>query len=267
MPIISILLIFVLVASGCKRTPEPLRATTSSAPTLSATASSKRPSSGGLRLDYALEVDPGAPADAAAQAMRVVKRRLDALNLEADVYLVGETIRVDLPGITSENAERVRRELTIGKLEIREVDDSLVPADPLPKGTLELPATMLDGSTKPVRIRPGGIGSASVEDASVRNTQFGIVVDVRFNPEGAAAFAKMSRDNVDKPLAIVLDGKVVSMPIVKTPITDGRVQITMGFGDPAQQLADAEALVRALKAGAIHGRLVLESEILVPPLN
>jgi len=220
---------------------------------------------GGLRLEYVLEADPGAPADAIKQAQSVIKRRLDALGVQANVSVIGKHLVLDLPGTTAETVEAVRHEVAIGKLEIRELDDGPTPADKLPPpGTLELPATMLDGSTKLVRLRPGGLGSAQVEDADVRMTDMGVVVDVRFNAAGAAKFEKLTRDNLDKPIAIVLDGKIMTMPVVKTPIVGGRVQITMGGVDREKQRAEAEALVRALEAGALHGKLVLESEYTVP---
>lgn len=224
------------------------------------------PKSGGVRLTYGLELDATAPQNAREQAREVIKRRLEALHIEANVNVVGDSIHVDLGGLTAETANSVKQELILGKLEIREVDDGPAP-ETLPKGTLETTATMFDGQQKQVRLRPGGIGPGHVEDASVVKEDMGYAVDVRFNALGAALLEKMSRDNINRPLAILLDNKVVSMPIVKTPLVDGRAHITMATGDLEKQRMEAESLVRALKSGALPGRLVLESEIVVPPLR
>lgn len=224
------------------------------------------PKSGGVRLSYGLELDADAPKSAREQAQAVIKRRLAALDVAAEVNIFGESIHVDLGGMTAEKAESVRKELALGKLEIREIDDGPAP-DSLPKGTLETTATMVDGRQKQVRIRPGGIGPGHVEDASVLKDDLGYSVDVRLNGPGANLLEKMSRDSINRPLAIVLDGKVISMPIVKTPLTDGRARVTMGSGDLEKQRIEAEALVRALKSGALPGRLVLESINVIPPFR
>lgn len=54
-------------------------------------------------------------------------------------------------------------------------------------------------------------------------------------PEAAAAFAKVTGDNLGRRLAIVLDGKLYSAPVIQSPITGGRGQIT-------GQFSSAEAL-------------------------
>lgn len=243
---LGLLLGVVVLLGACRREPDP--------------------KSGGARLSYGLELDANAPKNAREQAQAVIKRRLEAAKVDADVHIVGESIYVDITGATAETAESVQRDLALGKLEIREIDDGPAP-DPLPKGTLEAKATMFDGQEKLVRIRPGGIGPGNVEDASVQKDDMGYSVDIRLNATGAASLDKLSRDNLNRPLAIVLDGKVLSMPIVKTPLSDGRARITMGSGDMERQRAEAEALVRALKSGVLPGRLVLESVDIIPPLR
>lgn len=222
---------------------------------------------GGLRLEYLFEPDPDAPADALAQARRVIQKRLDSMSAKAHVAITDKRIVVDLLGTTMETMESIRAQIVVGKLEFREVEDPTSAPDKRSPGTLDLSATMTDGTTKMVRLRAGGIGPDAVEDAELRVSEFGVAVDVRMNATGAAAFEKLTRNNLDKPIAIVLGEKILTMPIVKAPITGGRVQITMGGSDLDKQHADGQALVRALKAGALHGKLILESESLVQPPN
>lgn len=258
---------------ACQSTPRstsqpPIVAIPAPAPTPTPTASSGFAfAQGGLRLEYLFEPDPDAPPDALAQARRVIQKWLDSMGVKGHVAITDKRIVVDLLGTTTDTMESIRAQIVVGKLEFREVEDSVGAPDKRSPGTLDLPATMTDGTTKMVRLRAGGIGPDSVEDAELRVSEYGVAVDVRMNATGAAAFEKLTRDNIDKPIAIVLGAKILTMPVVKTPITGGRVQITMGGSDLDKQHADGEALVRALKAGVLRGKLVLESEYVVQPPN
>ena len=54
-------------------------------------------------------------------------------------------------------------------------------------------------------------------------------VEVSFTDAGRALFAAVTRANVDKRLAILVEGKVVMAPIIRTEIKDGRALITGDF--------------------------------------
>jgi preprotein translocase subunit SecD len=58
---------------------------------------------------------------------------------------------------------------------------------------------------------------------------------------------------VGRRLAIVLDGRAVSVPIVQTPIAGGRVMITMGGASGAGRsaLPEAQAIAAALGGGRL----------------
>ena len=236
----------VLLLGACRREPDP--------------------KSGGARLVYSLEVYLDAPPDAANQTRDVLKRRLEAMKIKGDVTVRDKEVVIDLPGGTTATTEVVQQELAIGRLELRAVDESPKTDEEKP-GTWEVVATLPDGQHKSVRLKPGGIGPGYVVDAEVKQDDMGVSVSVTLNAAGAALLEKLTRDNLEHPLAIVLDGKVLSMPVVKTPITEGRATITMGGGDLKKQRAEAEALVRALRAGALPGRLSLDATYIVPPLH
>jgi preprotein translocase subunit SecD len=55
-----------------------------------------------------------------------------------------------------------------------------------------------------------------------------------------------TRDWVQRRLAILVDGRVDSAPVVKSEIGGGRLTITMGAGEPEKQLADARRLAASL---------------------
>lgn len=71
-------------------------------------------------------------------------------------------------------------------------------------------------------------------------------VNLQLTPEGARRFEDFTAANVKRRLAILVDGRVVSAPVIFTRIPGGNVSITMGTGDPEQQLADARRLAREL---------------------
>ncbi len=75
----------------------------------------------------------------------------------------------------------------------------------------------------------------------------GKTVDFQLSGEAAARFAQLTGANVDKPLAIVLDNKVESAPMINSKIRR-RGQITMGSGATMQ---DARNMEIVLKAGAL----------------
>ncbi len=77
------------------------------------------------------------------------------------------------------------------------------------------------------------------------NTQAPIVGLV-FNDEGSGLFAKITKDNKGQILAIVLDGQILSAPVIQDVITDGKAQITGSFSPD-----EAKALVRNLNYGAL----------------
>ncbi len=89
-------------------------------------------------------------------------------------------------------------------------------------------------------------------------------VDFRLTGQGAAAFARLTGSNIDKPLAIVIDDKVESSPIINSKIRNNG-QITMGGG---ATLEDAKDLEIVLKAGALPAPVeIIEKNVVGPTLG
>ncbi len=89
-------------------------------------------------------------------------------------------------------------------------------------------------------------------------------VDFRLTGQAAAAFARLTGANIDKPLAIVIDDKVESAPIIASKIrNDG--QITMGAG---ATIEDAQDLEIVLKAGALPAPVeIIEKNVVGPTMG
>jgi protein-export membrane protein SecD len=75
-------------------------------------------------------------------------------------------------------------------------------------------------------------------------------VALQFNSEGSDLFAKITKENVDRRLAIFLDGDVKSMPVIREEIVGGKASISGGFAGSAG-LKEAKDLVSNLNLGAL----------------
>ncbi len=81
-------------------------------------------------------------------------------------------------------------------------------------------------------------------------------VHVELTRRGGAIFAELTAAGVGRKLAILVGSEVVSAPVVHGAITGGRMSITMGGGDPADQERQAYALATTLNGGG--GRFLAE---------
>ena len=86
------------------------------------------------------------------------------------------------------------------------------------------------------------------------------LITLDFNEEGAKLFAEITKRNIDKILAIYIDGVAISTPVVNEKITGGSAQITGQFG-----IEEAKELARNLNAGALPVPINLISQQSVGP--
>ena len=85
-------------------------------------------------------------------------------------------------------------------------------------------------------------------------------VSFRFDAVGAQKFAKATQENVGRVFAIVLDGKVISAPVIRTAILGGSGQITGNF-----TTTETRDLSLLLRAGALPAPLLVIEERTVGP--
>jgi len=89
------------------------------------------------------------------------------------------------------------------------------------------------------------------------------IVLMDMNTEGAERWARITGANVGKKIAIVLDDRVYSAPVVQTKITGGRSQIT-----GMSSIQEAHLLEIVLKAGALKAPVkIIEERIVGPSLG
>lgn len=87
-----------------------------------------------------------------------------------------------------------------------------------------------------------------------------VEVDMNMNAEGAKIWARMTRENVDRCIAVVLDGYVRSYPRVIQEITGGNTQITGDF-----TIEEADDLSNILKSGKLPAPARIISDTIIGP--
>jgi len=98
---------------------------------------------------------------------------------------------------------------------------------------------------------------ASIAQATAEPTDHGRwVVRIELDADGGRRFGDRSARHVGEKLAVVLDGTVVSSPVVRGPIRGGRIEVSMGGTGPGER--EARRLAAMLGAGSLPGSFVLE---------
>ena len=112
-------------------------------------------------------------------------------------------------------------------------------------------------------------GDAALEGDAVTsaNSEYdnmrGNVVNMRMNDAGAQAWATLTRNNIGRPIAIVLDNNVYSYPNVNNEITGGSSEITGNFTPE-----EANDLANVLKSGKMSAKVdVVSNNVIGPSLG
>ncbi|WP_048645557.1 protein translocase subunit SecD [Nitratireductor soli] len=192
---------------------------------------------------------------ATEQSLEIVRQRIDQVGVaEPSIQRVGtDRILVQLPGV--QDPARIRELLgSTAKLSFHMLSGA-DPSGRVPAGVSLLPAS--DGQARyPIEDRVA-LSGERLSDARAgfdQQTNAPIVL-FRFDTAGARQFAKITTENVGRPFAIVLDGKVLSAPVIQQPITGGSGQISGNFS-----VAEASDLAALLRAGALPAPLTVIEE-------
>jgi hypothetical protein len=211
----------------------------------------------GLTARWAVRGDvPDTNGKAAGYVLRRVREAFP------DAELAGATdrlIAIRVPGARPDDEAILRAAGVVPTFEYREVggrfehlsfklpDDFEEVACPTALGSHPYIKDKLRMRREPV------VSNPDVMDASVTHEQSGWVVEFRLWPEAAKRFetlaARLSRDEPPGMIAILVNGRLVAVPAVRSESFGDRVAIT-GLAE-----AEAESLGRALGAGGLPGPL------------
>ena len=215
---------------------------------------------------------------ATRQAVETIRTRVDALGVAKPVIQRQGTDRivVEIPGV--DDPSRVKEIIgTTGLLELTLVDDRGGPY-PTPEGakaayggtipddlrTVEGYSEDADARTRtPVTYvlkRAAAVTGRDLKNARVDRDKFNQPAVMFFlTAPGAVKFAKVTGENINKHLAIVLDNRVVSAPNINSQIKESGII----EGNFTAEKADALALV--LRSGALPAEMIVLEERTVGP--
>jgi preprotein translocase subunit SecD len=208
------------------------------------------------------------------QSLETIRNRVDQFGVsEPVIQREGqENILVQLPGI--QDPERAKE--IIGKtalLEFKLLDDTANVEDAIrngpPPGRQLLYGRVEKGEGETVAEKTAYVvGSQAlmtgeyISDARVRPAAQlqGPSVELILNPSGAKIFEQITAANVRRRLAIVLDNRVYSAPVIQERIGGGRASITGSF-----TIQEARDLAIVLRAGALPAPVEIAEERTVGP--
>jgi preprotein translocase subunit SecD len=201
---------------------------------------------------------------AVEQSIEIIRRRIDETGTkEPTIQREGQDrILVQLPGV--DNPEHVKALLgRTAKLTFQLVDQSVSVDEArrgrMPPGDEILPAQEGRGNRGGpdaylVRKRVM-VGGDMLTDAQATFQNNEPVVSFKFDAAGAKRFGDVTRENVGKPFAIVLDNKVISAPVIREPILGGQGIISGSF-----TVQSASDLALLLRAGALPAPIQILEE-------
>jgi preprotein translocase subunit SecD len=202
------------------------------------------------------------------QSIEIVRRRIDEFGTaEPNIQQQGkDRILIQLPGINDPG--RLKELLgKTAKLTFRLVHPesaSIVASGRAIPGTEILMSEERDDSRAYAVKKQVLLSGESLIDAQPSFDEYHRPdVSFRFDTLGGRKFAEITRNSVGQPLAIILDNKVISAPVIQGPIPGGRGVITGHF-----TVEQAHDLALLMRAGALPAPLkVLEERTVGPDLG
>jgi SecD/SecF fusion protein len=200
------------------------------------------------------QTDRGITPDLLDQAVEVIRKRVDQYGVSEPVITPQgkDRILVQIAGLDTQQIEEAKSQLQrVAKLEFAIVDEG----GPGRVDRIQKGEEVMDPSFVLKTYRPGKDKTESTQILVKRRAamtgeyvtrafayydQQGYGVSLELNSEGAKIFDEVARQNKGRQMAIILDGEVISAPVLQSDHFGGRAQITGKFDDKeARDLASA----------------------------
>ncbi len=206
-----------------------------------------------LKADVA-KLDPGLKEQALESARTVIARRVDLYGVTESVVktsIVGDSYRltVQMPGL--DNPDKA--------LELIGKTAQLVFASP--KYSQSPAAATISAQPQLTGFLPTDLTGADLKKAELtyQTKDSSPAVSIEFTKEGKDKFARLTKTYLNKPIAIILDGQMISAPIVQSEITTGQAIISGNFTTD-----QARSLTTQLNAGALPVPISIISQKNIP---
>lgn len=231
---------------------------------------------------YTFQMRPGIERqlreESVRQALQTIERRVNELGVAEPIVaphgVAGDQILVQLPGVEDvQGAKEIIR--STGLLELKLVEDGPALSRELllqaRNGIVPPDMEVVSGADESLGAAPGSTvyylvrRVAPVTGRDLRNARPTIdefnqpAISFSFNREGARKFGNFTGSNVGRNLAIILDNRVYSAPVIQERIADeGRITGTFTTGE-------ATDLALILRSGALPASLTYLEERTVGP--
>jgi protein-export membrane protein SecD len=210
--------------------------------------------SGGSRLTYEADVarlNPADVADAMSSLREVIDRRVNVFGVSEPI------VQTESSSLSGTTYHRLIVELS-GVTDIKEATKMIAATPQLEFQVLKPGVTPETAST--TDFVATGLTGRYLKKAQVTFNQNSLSpsISIEFNAEGAKLFAGITKANINKPVAILLDNNIISAPNVREEIRDGRAEISGQF-----TVDEAKNLVRDLNLGALPVPIKLASTQIV----
>ncbi|HJZ45195.1 MAG TPA: protein translocase subunit SecD, partial [Hyphomicrobiaceae bacterium] len=205
-------------------------------------------------------------SDAIGAAIETVRRRVDAMGTtEPTIIRQGSSrILVQVPGLqdTAQLKELIGK---TARMSFHEVHQTMSAEEArttrVPPGYKVYPGKAGEEEPQLLRETPVVRGDElkTAQPAFDQRTNEPII-SFTFNNSGARKFGTFTKDNVNRPFAILLDDQVISAPVIREPILGGSGQISGNFS-----VESANQLAIQLRSGALPAKLTIVEERTVGP--
>jgi preprotein translocase subunit SecD len=210
-----------------------------------------------IQLELSGQAVQAEAAKAVEQSIEKIRRRVDELGTKEPSITTQGTDRISVEAPGESDPEKLKAIIgKTAKLTFQAVDETVSAEDQaagrIPPDDQVLPMDKSRGGP-PVVVKKRPVVSGDM----LTNAQQGFdqqtggaVVEMRFNGVGAQRFGKYTAENIGKRFAIVLDGVILTDPVIQGAIPGGSGQIT-GIGS----VEEANTISVLLRAGALPAKL------------
>ena len=213
-----------------------------------------------IRVSFVPQAANAAARDAVSRSIEIIRKRIDALGTKEPIITQQGSNRIVVEAPGESDPEKLKAVIgKTAKLTFQMVDTEAAPEDVaagrIPPDDVALPS---DDGFQPayvVKRRSVVTGEMLTSASGSHDENNAPAVAFSFNAIGTQRFAQVTSQNIGKPFAIVLDGRIISAPRINSAITGGSGIITGHFTEES-----AHELALLLKTGALPAPLNVVEE-------
>lgn len=213
-----------------------------------------------LEISFVAEAAKADAAMAVEQSIETIRRRIDSLGTKEPTITRQGVNRIVIQAAGESDPEKLKAVIgKTAKLTFQMVDESVTPEDiaagRIPPGTEVLQSEDAYVPSYAVRKRALVSGDELTNSQQTFDQNGKPAVSFAFNGQGARKFGDATARNIGKKFAIVLDGKVISAPVINSALPGGSGIITGNFTPES-----AAELSLLLRSGALPAPLNVEEQ-------